>query len=163
MSRARQTAQWIRHRRFCERLEKKTGPIYCHRHVFLRPRHLVVRNAFSRNGFVFDRNFFEILKIFRSRTPEDLVLEWFRRHNVPDGQVKVGIHRSEVQQQAHLRSRQRFFGFWSVQIGARLRDFGVRGRSWGHHSSGCLRDFAPGRLFSIEISRNGKRREGSVF
>ena len=86
----------------------------------------LVRNAFSRNGFVFDRNFSEILKIFRSRTPEDLVLEWFRRHNVPDGQVKVGIHRSEVQQQAHLRSRQRFFGVWSVQSGARLRDLGVR-------------------------------------
>ena len=85
-----------------------------------------MRNAFSRRWFVFDRNFFEILKISRSRTPEDLVLEWFRRHNVPDGQVKVGIHRSEVQQQAHLRSRQRFFGFWSVQSGARLRYFGVR-------------------------------------
>ena len=39
----------------------------------------------------------------------------------------------------------------------------VCGRSWGHHRSGCLRDFAPGGLFSIEISRNGKRRGASVF
>ena len=61
-----------------------------------------MRNAFSRNGFVFDRNFFEILKIFRSQTPEDLVLEWFRRRNGPDGQVKVGINRSEVQYQSSM-------------------------------------------------------------
>ena len=135
----------------------------CPCYIILRPRRLVVRNAFSRNGFVFDRNFFEILKNFRSRTPEDLVLEWFRRHNVPDGQVKVGIHRSEVQQQAHLRSRQRFFGVCGAFKVAPGFEFWVFGRSWGHHSSGCLRDFAPGRLFSIEISRNAKRREGSVF
>ena len=98
----------------------------CPSHVFLRPRHLVVRNAFSRNGFVFDRNFFEILKIFRSQTPEDLVLEWFRRRNGPGGRTKVGIHRCEVQYQACLRSRQRFLGVWSVQNGAWLRDLGVR-------------------------------------
>ena len=121
-----------------------------------------MRNHFSQEWLVFDRNFFEILKISRSRTPEDLVLEWFRRHNVPDGQVKVGIHRSEVQQQAHLRSRQLFLasGAFKVAPGFEILVFG---RSWGHHSSGCLRDFAPGRLFSIEISRNAKRREGSVF
>ena len=39
----------------------------------------------------------------------------------------------------------------------------VCGRSWGHYSAGCLRDFAPEGLFSIKISRNGKRREASVF
>ena len=89
-----------------------------------------MRNAFSRNGFVFDRNFFEILKISRSRTPEDLVLEWFRRHNVPDGQVKVGIHRSEVQQQAHLRSRQLFLASGAFKV-ARGFDILVFGRSCG--------------------------------
>ena len=113
-----------------------------------------MRNAFSRNGFVFDRNFFEILKIFRSQTPEDLVLEWFRRRIGPVGKVKVGINRSEVQYQACLRSRQRFWGVWNVQNGVWLRDLGMQSVLGGHHRSSCLRDFALEGLFSIEISRN---------
>ena len=44
-----------------------------------------------------------------------------------------------------------------------LRHLGVKPAPDGQHRSDCLRDFAPGGLFSIEISRNAKRREGSVF
>ena len=91
-------------------LASRTRHACCRCWIFLRPRRLVVRNAFSRNGFVFDRNFFEILKISRSRTPEDLVLEWFRRRNGPDGQVEVGIDRSKVQYQGTCEVQTAFFG-----------------------------------------------------
>ena len=126
-----------------------------------------MRNSFLRNGFVFDRNFFEILKIFCSQSPEDLVLEWFRHRNGPDGQViKSASIDPKSSTKAHLRSRQRFWGVWGAQNGAGLRDLGVRpflgSPQVGY--SGCVRDFAaPGHLFLIEISRNAKRREASVF
>ena len=68
-----------------------------------------MRNAFSQNVFVFDRNFFEILKVFCSQTPEDLVLEWFRHRNGPDGQVKSASIDPKSSTKAHLRSRQRFW------------------------------------------------------
>ena len=64
---------------------------------------------FRSGGFVFDRNFFEILKVFCSQTPEDLVLEWFRHRNGPDGQVKSASIESNSSTKAHLRSRQRFW------------------------------------------------------
>ena len=93
---------------------------------FSSARRLVVRNAFSRNGFVFDRNFFEILKIFRSQTPEDLVLEWFRRYNGRNSQIKSASIDTKSSTKAHLGSRQRFLGVWGAQNGAGLRDLGVQ-------------------------------------
>ena len=121
-----------------------------------------MRNAFSRNGFVFDRNFFEILKIFCSQTPDDLVLGWFRHRNGPDGQVKSASIDPRSRTEAHLRSRMRFWasGAFKMTPGSVIW---VCGWSWGHHRSGCLRDFAPRGLFLTEISRNAKRRETSVF
>ena len=85
-----------------------------------------MRNAFSRNGSVFDRNFFKIVKIFRTRPPEDLVLEWFRRRNGRDSQVKLASSDPESQYQGIFEVLTTFGRVWSVQNGARLRDLGLR-------------------------------------
>ena len=73
----------------------------------------------------FRSKFLQNLEVFSLQTPEDLVLEWFRRRNGPDDQEKSASIDPKSSTKAHVRSRQRFLGVWSVPNAPRLRILGV--------------------------------------